>query len=298
MLSRCESLRCLAANVCKLAATRNATAPAFNLLLHTSAACQDIPFREDSEIERDVRRFLGKRPHEPPSVLVILSGCGDAKGSSTLETESLIVNLHRYGLYAAVFAPSHLVRREWDFDADSFKRHQLQARRAYVESARIVLGHSVKELRNLKDLRPYDALVIPGGAGVGFVLSDFLVRGDEGHVDSYVRSIIQDFHSNKKPIGTISYAGLLVAKVIPGVQITMRRPADIDEVWSHNLPQRAIDLAHALHAEHVEVPTTEIWKDKLATVYSTPGFTIRTDPRSAVFDGIGKLVEAIKRKID
>ncbi|XP_014220886.1 ES1 protein homolog, mitochondrial-like [Trichogramma pretiosum] len=298
MWSRFESLRRLSANVSKLAATRNATAPASNLLLHTSAACQDIPFREDSEIERDVRRFLGKRPHEPPSVLVILCGCGDTKGSSTLETESLIVNLHRYGLYAAVFAPSQLIRREWDFDANSFKSHELQARRAHVESARLVLGHSVKEFHNLKDFRQYDALVIPGGAGVGFVLSDFLVRGDAGHVDPYVRSAIQDFHSNKKPIGTISYAGLLVAKVIPGVQITMRRPANTDEDWSHDLPQKAIDLARAWHAEHMEVPTSEIWKDKLATVYSTPGFTIRTDPRSAVFDGIGKLVEAIKRKID
>ncbi|CAB0028988.1 unnamed protein product [Trichogramma brassicae] len=110
-----------------------------------------------------ISRFLS-------SCFQILSGFGDAKGSSTLETVSLIIHLHRQGIYAACFAPTLPIKREWLFHNECLKSERLRIRRPNIECARMVFNHSITELPNLEDHTPYKALIIPGGAGVAFVL--------------------------------------------------------------------------------------------------------------------------------
>ncbi|KAL7302706.1 hypothetical protein TKK_0004760 [Trichogramma kaykai] len=234
-------------------------------------------------------------------VAVVVSGCGDIDGSSILETTSLAVHLHRCGLAAELFGPDEETARFFDFRTrESYKNDETLwhkknrikvTRNTLSMAARLLVNHEVWPLEDL-DYRRFKALVIPGGAGVGFILSNFLDAANTGIVNPNLKYKIEDFSKSKKPIGTISYAGILVAQVIPGVRLTIGR-SDGDA----GLPRDLIGLATAFGAEHVDKRADETCEDVERNVYSTPGLTVRTDPRPAIFDGIGKLVDAISRRI-
>ncbi|XP_014228244.1 ES1 protein homolog, mitochondrial-like [Trichogramma pretiosum] len=321
MMSRFSPVRFLAAGVSKLAATRKA---ASNLLsLHTSATCKEPGVKRPRDEEPAGQEPASKKPRvEParkkkkanilakprgpfatdaPQVAVVVSGCGDTDGSSILETTSLAVHLHRCGLAAELFAPKQENKHYFVFETREFKKNVVNdgdieipikpTRNTLSEAARLLVNHPVRPLEQL-DHRRYKALFIPGGAGVGYILSNFLNAANAAVVNPFLHLNIQDFYKSKKPIGTISYGGILVAKCIPKVRITIGR-SDGDR-W---LPRDLIGLATALEAEHVDKRADETCDDDERYVYSTPGLTVRTDPRHEIFNGIGKLVDAISRRI-
>jgi enhancing lycopene biosynthesis protein 2 len=107
---------------------------------------------------------MGKR------VAVVLSGCGAGDGSEIREAVLTLLSLERAGADVIFAAPdleqpvvSDHLRGAIDVGAP--------ARRVLSESARIARG----QIRALADLQvgDFDALIFPGGDGVGTVLSNY-----------------------------------------------------------------------------------------------------------------------------
>ena len=66
----------------------------------------------------------------------------------------------------------------------------------------------------LLKVKDFDALLIPGGFGVAFNLSDFALKGRDMQVDPDVALVLKDFHEAGKVIGMTCTAPILAAKVL------------------------------------------------------------------------------------
>ncbi|CAB0033141.1 unnamed protein product [Trichogramma brassicae] len=106
----------------------------------------------------------------------ILSGCTASQGTDPLEAACLIIQLARHGIKADFFAPNTTLNLYWDFQTGQYHRSddgiidprlRLTARE---EAARLIPMHRVKQLNRLRT-EHYDALIIPGGAGVLLALA-------------------------------------------------------------------------------------------------------------------------------
>eukprot|EP00096_Caligus_rogercresseyi_P003951 TRINITY_DN1792_c1_g1_i1.p1 TRINITY_DN1792_c1_g1~~TRINITY_DN1792_c1_g1_i1.p1 ORF type:complete len:230 (-),score=47.52 TRINITY_DN1792_c1_g1_i1:67-756(-) len=151
-------------------------------------------------------------------VAVILSGCGRQDGSDPSEVSPLVVALSRAELTPVFYAPyvtmSIGVNHVNGAEAET-KRNVL------VESARLVRDPVQKlECLNAND-EDISALIIPGGNGVLYNLSNFATSYENPEVNEEVQRVILDFKSAGKPIGCSSFANVLVALVLPDTQITL-----------------------------------------------------------------------------
>src|SRR6185436_20084187 len=104
----------------------------------------------------------------PKRVGVVLSGCGALDGSEVREAVLALLSLERGGAEPICCAP------------DMVQRHPVDHRNGgRIQGTRSVLGAAARiaraELRDLATLTvdDVDALVFPGGAGVGNILSNY-----------------------------------------------------------------------------------------------------------------------------
>src|SRR5687768_749172 len=105
-------------------------------------------------------------------VAVILSGCGVGDGSDLHESLLTLLSVERGGAQAVCAAPD-LPSAVFDHLAKQ-PTPEAAPRRALVEAARIARGR-IKELSALS-VEDFDALIVPGGAGVVEVLSNYASR--------------------------------------------------------------------------------------------------------------------------
>ncbi len=149
---------------------------------------------------------------------VILSGCGSMDGSEIHESVLLLYALSRANVAYDIFAPNKL-----QSDVINFIKGvpMNEKRNALMESARIARG----DIRDLAELESsdYDALVLPGGFGAAKNLFTFAFDGLDFSVDQEVEIIIKSFNSEKKPIGAMCIAPVVLAKVLSdkNVEITL-----------------------------------------------------------------------------
>lgn len=147
---------------------------------------------------------------------VVLSGCGVYDGTEIHEATLTLLAIMQNGASYQIFAPdieqhhviNHLTGQEMD-----------EKRNVLVESARIARG----EIKSLHEFNPdqFDYIIIPGGYGAAKNLSTFAFDGPDANIDPEVYKAVRSMHSMGKPIGALCITPAVIAKIIPGVEVTI-----------------------------------------------------------------------------
>lgn len=213
---------------------------------------------------------------------VVLSGCGHRDGTEIGEALVTLLALDRAGAEIICAAPDEsqslvVNHRTGEVISAKPKRHAL------VESARIARG-KVRPLSELGD-RDIDALILPGGEGVGQNLSTYAEKGELCEVHPDVARLLRAMLSSRKPIGLICLAPIVAARIlgpVAGVRITLG-------------PRGTLPAKHAavMGADVRPCPVDDIVVDQKSRVISTPAYMYEDARLSQVATGIEKLVRGV-----
>jgi enhancing lycopene biosynthesis protein 2 len=214
---------------------------------------------------------------------VILAGCGHRDGTDIGEAMITLLALDRAGAEIVCAAPDSaqaLLANHVTGDAAAAKPPK---RNVLVEAARITRG-AICGLAALGD-RDIDALIIPGGDGVGQNLSTYADKGQLCEVHPDVVRLLRAMLSAHKPIGVIGLAPILAARVlgpIAGVRITLG-----------NKHTPASKHAAVMGGDVRPCQVDDIVIDQKARVVSTPAYMQDDAHLRQVALGIDKLVRTV-----
>lgn len=209
-------------------------------------------------------------------IAVILSGCGVFDGSEIGESMMALLAIDLHGASYAVFAPdkaqavvmNHLTREP-----------MAERRNVLVEAARIARG----EIAPLSSFRAdgFDALILPGGFGAAQNLSDYATAGENMQVDEEVRQAVLTMHAVGKPIGAMCIAPVLLAKLLPGVKLTIGKD-----------PRTAAQIT-AMGGVHEATEEAQVCADAVNKVYTTPCYMLNGVGLGQIFQSAQALVAAM-----
>jgi enhancing lycopene biosynthesis protein 2 len=211
---------------------------------------------------------------------VILCGSGFKDGSEIRESVAVLFALSEAGIQAQCFASDEPQK---DVVNCLTGEPAAETRNQRVEAARIARG-DVKKLSELK-AGDYDLLVIPGGYGAAKNLCDFAFKGASGIVQQDLKRALQDFHSQKKPIGAVCIAPAILALAFPGMKLELtlgeasEASAEIEKLGHRHVPKKA-------HEWHVCA------KDKIVT---TPAYMQDQAPLHEIFAGVRGMVRELAK---
>ncbi|KAM4019925.1 glutamine amidotransferase-like class 1 domain-containing protein 3, mitochondrial [Anomaloglossus baeobatrachus] len=216
-------------------------------------------------------------------VAVILCGCGVYDGSEVHEASAVLVHLSRAGVQYVAFAPD----MEQMHVVDHVRGQPCEeTRNVLTESARIARG-KVTDLKELK-VSDFAAIIIPGGFGVAKNLSTWAIDGKDCSVIKPIEDAIKGFYDAKKPIGLCCISPILAAKILPGCEVTVGCDTECEK-WPHAGTAGAIEQ---LGCKHVNKQVNEVHIDAKHKLVTTCAF-MSNSPLHEIFDGIGKMVEAV-----
>jgi enhancing lycopene biosynthesis protein 2 len=148
------------------------------------------------------------------NVAVLLAGCGHVDGSEIREAVFALLALDQHGAsvqcVAADAAQAEVVDHATGRVVASAVRNQLE------EASRIARVGQCLDLAKA-DPAAFDALILPGGAGVAKNLCSFALDGARAQVRPDVAAFIGAFFQAGKPVGAICIAPALVALVLKGL---------------------------------------------------------------------------------
>lgn len=207
---------------------------------------------------------------------VLLGGCGTKDGSEINETVCLLLALDQHGIKYQCFAP--------DLDQFEVINHitgepMNEKRNMMVEAARIVRGE-ILPLSQFSAER-FDALVIPGGAGIAKNLFTYFVNGINMQVLPGVKEAIMAMHQQQKPIGAMCIAPVVLAKVLGNIHITL---------GSDNC-QPAHDIK-VMGAKHIAASNGDVVSDLENKIFTTPCFMLNATLKD-IYEDAWNLVEAM-----
>jgi len=209
------------------------------------------------------------------SIAVILSGCGRLDGAEIHEATLTLWAIHKNSADYQCYAPNipqQQVKNHLSGEAMDEERNVL------VEAARIARG----DIIDLADFNAdaHDALILPGGLGAATNLSDFADRGADCTVNGDVEKAILAMHQQKKPIGALCIAPVILARILPAVQVTIGQdPATAEAI-------------EQMGAGHKTTMQAEVVVDHRLRVVTTPCYMLeaRVDQIAA---GADRLVQEI-----
>lgn len=208
-------------------------------------------------------------------VAVVLSGCGFRDGSEITEAVSSLVALSQFGAEYTVFAPNI------SFEAtDHLTGEATRIRNVLNESARIARGQ-ITDLAQLK-ADDFDAVVFPGGYGAALHLCDWAKTGAAATVFPEARRVIEEFHSQGKPIAAICIAPALIAKVLGSHNVTLTIGDD----------KETAQEIEKTGARHVKCAVEDFVTDRENKVISTPAYMYEAQPHQ-VFNGISRALKEL-----
>lgn len=207
---------------------------------------------------------------------VVLSGCGFLDGSEIHEAVLTLLALQKTGIDYQCIAPD--IDQMHVIDHGSGEPAAEETRNVLTEAARIARG----DIKALGDVSAdeFDALVFPGGYGAAKNLSNFAIAGTSSEVDPSVARLVQEMHSEGKPIGFICISPAIAARLLPGVKLTIGSD-----------PGTAAALEE-MGAEHIECPANDFVEDPDQKVLSTPAYMCDA-PLPDIAEGIEKLVNRL-----
>lgn len=206
---------------------------------------------------------------------VLLSGCGHQDGAEIHEATMTLWAIHKNGADFQCFAPdipqrhvlNHITGEEMN-----------ESRNVLIEAARIARG----DIRPLRDYRcdEYDGLVIPGGFGAAKNLCTFAFDGVDCTVNPEVERAVRSTHQAGKPLGALCIAPVILAKLIPGVTLTIGQD------------QSTAQAVASLGAHHTPTLHGEIAVDRENRVVTTPCYMLpsRIDQ---IGEGADRLIQAM-----
>lgn len=187
---------------------------------------------------------------------VILSGSGYLDGAEIREAVLTLLAVEKAGLEYECLAP--------DVDQMDVVDHMTGAavegerRNVMREAARIARG-AIRETGSA-NASEFDGFLLPGGYGAAKNLCNFAVAGSACEVEPSVARLIDDAHSNGKPIGFICIAPAIAARLIPGARITIGNDAGTAAALEE------------MGAKHVECFSDSFVVDEEQRVLSTPAY--------------------------
>jgi enhancing lycopene biosynthesis protein 2 len=214
---------------------------------------------------------------------LILAGCGHRDGSDVGEATIALLALDRLGadvVCAAPDQPQSIVANHLSGEVAPAKAPK---RAVLAEAARLTRGQIIS-LAALAD-RDLDALIIPGGQGVGYSLSSYAEKGELCEVHPDVARLLRAMLSSHKPIGVCSLAAILAARVlgpVAGVRLTL---------GSKHPP--AAKHAAVMGADMRPCTVDDVVIDPKARVISTPASIYDDASLRQIALGIEKLVRTV-----
>ncbi len=206
---------------------------------------------------------------------VILCGCGTLDGSEIHESVMTLLAIDRNECEYSIFAPNdnqyHVVNHVTGQVME-------ESRNMMVEAARIARG-KVKPLDACR-VEDFDALVFPGGNGSAKNLFTYAIDGPGCSVREDVAQLIRAFHQQKKPIGALCIAPVMLAKVLGDITITVGND------------ENTIAHVQSFGTKHINTQQTEVIADKQNMVFTTPCYMLPAHI-SDIADCAENLIEAI-----
>ena len=208
---------------------------------------------------------------------VILAGCGRKDGSEINEAITLLLSIEQHHCEYQCFAPDRPQTEVIDHLTD--KKVANAKRNILVEAARLARGR-VLPIEEYK-AEDYDALFFSGGYGVAKNLCDYAYKGADMEVQPDVARAILETHKAHKPIGAMCIAPVMLAKLIPGVCITLGNEGTPDT-----------DNIRKMGAQHVQTEAGDVCADNDKLVFTTPAYMLDSMLKD-VYDGAFNLVETV-----
>jgi len=211
-------------------------------------------------------------------IAVVLCGNGFKDGSEIRESVAVLWGLSKVGARVQCFAPD---KPQADVvNCLTGKTVTGETRNMLVEAARIARG----EILPLNQLNPsqYDAIVIPGGFGVAKNLCTFATEGSKGTVLPELKTILEKFHVEQKPIGAVCIAPAVIAMAFPGKQFEMTLGG----------PSEAAQEIEKLGHKHIATKASDCHVDRKNKIVTTAAYMCDA-PIHEIFEGIRKLTEEV-----
>ena len=212
---------------------------------------------------------------------VILAGCGHKDGAEINEAVSLLLAIDQHQCAYQCFAPNRPQAEVIDHVAGVPEKNV--QRNIMTEAARIARGN-ILPIEQFK-AEDYDALFFPGGFGAAKNLCDYAFKGAAMEVKPDVARAILEMHAAKKPIGAMCIAPVMLARLIPGVCVTLG--AEGSDVADH---------VRAWGAEHVQTEHGDVCADNEELVFTTPAFMLDATLKD-VYEGAYNMVEAVVEEL-
>lgn len=221
------------------------------------------------------------------NVALVLSGCGVYDGSEITEAVSCAIHLQKHNANVHFFAPNqpqmHVINHLTG-------QIHVENRNVLEESARIARG-KILPLSSIQ-AADYDAIIVPGGFGAAKNLSTYATRGVNMKVVKDLERILLEFIAGRKPIGLCCISPVIIASLIPTVQVTVGHETNNDGQWPYSGTAKDVQL---MGAKTVSKDVNEVCVDTNFNVITTPAF-MKEASFAQVFDGIGKMIEEVLKR--
>lgn len=208
---------------------------------------------------------------------VLIGGCGSRDGGEIQENVCTLLALARAGAKAVCMA---LDKDQVEVINHLTGQPMPEKRNMLIEAARIARGQIVDAAQVKTD--DLDALILPGGAGIGKNLCTWINDGANMTVVPEVKRLVEEMAQVGKPLGFICLSPVIAAKLLGHCQV---------ELTLGNDPQVAA-IVTGWGARHLERAANEIVVDKVNKVVTTPAYMIAKSI-AEVAEGIEKLVNAV-----
>jgi enhancing lycopene biosynthesis protein 2 len=222
------------------------------------------------------------------NIAVLLSGCGHIDGSEIHESVLTLLALDKNEVNFQCFAPN--IKQSVVVNHTNGKIVDGDVRNTLEEASRIARIGQCLDLTKAH-VKDYDALIIPGGAGVIKNLCSFATDGCKAKVELTVMQFITGFFDAKKPVGAICIAPLLVALVLKEINksacLTLGNSAEM------------VAVVECLGSTHQVVNSPrDIVIDKQLKLITTPGYMINKARICDLCIGIEKCILEVINNID
>lgn len=207
---------------------------------------------------------------------LILAGCGQHDGSETHEVILTLLSMAQEGISWDAFAPD--IKQHHVTNHLSDTQETTQSRDVLTESARLVRG-KIKPVSEVS-IKDYDGIIFPGGVGAVTNLCNWYEKGKDFVFHSDIKKIIDDCVSEKKPMGFICIAPVMIPKIYKNAKLTIGN----DDALAKQITE--------LGSEHINCNATDIVVDKQHKVVSTPANMVAHNINE-VYIGIHKFVKEL-----
>jgi enhancing lycopene biosynthesis protein 2 len=222
-----------------------------------------------------------------PNVAVILAGCGHVDGAEVREAVFTLLALDQHGARFQCFAPDAPQREVFDHRKGAVT--QGSTRNILEEASRIARVGKCLDLAGADPSR-FDALLLPGGAGVAKNLCSFALEGAAGKVRPDVLAFVSAFFDAGKPVGAICIAPALVALAL---NATGRKGT-----LTLGSGQGVAPAIEKLGITHRAVPSArEIVVDEALKLVTTPAYMFDDARISDVWTGIERCCAEVLARI-